>query len=180
MKYFCHDRVGKGFKHCHRRYVPNISAVITINFSLDGVNIPFMEGLTLESVRFPRFCLQRYIFRCLKIERTKTLGTLPDEMKEIATFYQVVQKVENCSWLKTKQTLILGKLIKQNNWFNGHLKRNRCNSNACVWSSQHGNKMYLFQFFIINLKTKHLITAHPAMPIGSTYKFETVNLAFPL
>lgn len=40
--------------------------------------------------------------------------------------------------------------------------------------------MYLFQFFIINLKTKHLITAHPAMPIGSTYKFETVNLAFPL
>lgn len=128
----------------------------------------------------PRFCLQRYIFRCLKIERTKTLGTLPDEIKEIATFYQVVQKIENCSWLKTKQTLILGKLIKQNNWFNGHLKRNRCNSNACVWSSQHGNKMYLFQFFIINLKTKHLITAHPAMPIGSTYKFETVNLTFPL
>ena len=29
-----------------------MSAVITINFSLDGVNIQFMEGLTLESVRF--------------------------------------------------------------------------------------------------------------------------------
>ena len=135
MNYFCHDRIGKGFKHCHRRYVPNISAVITINFSLDGVISHLWKVLRSSQWDSPRFCLQRYIFRCLKIERTKTLETLPDEIKEIATFYQVVQKVENCSWLKTKQTLILGKLIKKNNWFNGHLKRNRCNSNACVWSS---------------------------------------------
>ena len=36
----------------------------------------------------------------------------------------------------------------------------------------------LISIFHYKLKTKHLITAHPAMPIGSTYKFETVNLSF--
>lgn len=72
MNYFCHDRAGKGFKHCHRRYVPNISAVITINFSLDGVNIPFMEGLTLESVRFSEILFTEiYIFVVLKLNERK-------------------------------------------------------------------------------------------------------------
>ena len=42
--------------------MPNISAVITINLSLDGVNIPFMEGLTLESVRFSKILFTEIYF----------------------------------------------------------------------------------------------------------------------
>lgn len=71
MNYFCHDRVGKGFKHCHRRYVPNISAVITINFSLNGVNIPLMAFYARVSEILRDFVYRDIFFVVLKLNERK-------------------------------------------------------------------------------------------------------------